>query len=183
MPSPRIDLNLFVVFEAIYNKRNLTHAADLLCVTQPAVSKRVAQLEEHLNATLFDRIGRTITLTEAGAALLPHARAVQLELQAAEQSVRDLSGEVRGRLRLATSHHIGLHRLPPVLSFFSRTFPAVRNALAQALMHLNAAASDHNPDKKGNEARADELRPVYNALRSVTKKVEDAMGKVPLVVS
>jgi DNA-binding transcriptional LysR family regulator len=47
-------------------------------------------------------------------------------LQAAEQSVRDLAGEVRGRLRLATSHHIGLHRLPPVLSFFSKAFPAVQ---------------------------------------------------------
>lgn len=100
-------------------------AADKLHLTQPAVSKRVAQLEEQLNITLFDRIGRTISITEAGEALLPHARAVQLELQAAEQSVRDLAGKVRGRLRLATSHHIGLHRLPPVLSFFSKAFPDV----------------------------------------------------------
>lgn len=101
-------------------------AAQKLYLTQPAVSKRVAQLEEQLNAALFDRVGRTIRLTEAGEALLPHARAVHLELQAAEQSVRDLTGEVRGRLRLATSHHIGLHRLPPVLSFFSKAFPAVQ---------------------------------------------------------
>ena len=101
-------------------------AAQKLHLTQPAVSKRVAQLEEQLNVTLFDRIGRTINTTEAGDALLPHARAVQLELQAAEQSVRDLAGEVRGRLRLATSHHIGLHHLPPVLSYFSKTYPAVQ---------------------------------------------------------
>ncbi|MCB1705357.1 MAG: LysR family transcriptional regulator [Halioglobus sp.] len=100
-------------------------AAQKLHLTQPAVSKRVAQLEEQLNVTLFDRIGRTINTTEAGEALLPHARAVQAELQAAEQSVRDLTGEVRGRLRLATSHHIGLHRLPPVLSFFSRSYAHV----------------------------------------------------------
>ena len=51
---------------------------------------------------------------------------MHLELQAAQQSVRDLAGEVRGRLRLATSHHIGLHRLPPLLSFFSKAFPAVQ---------------------------------------------------------
>lgn len=101
-------------------------AAQKLHLTQPAVSKRVAQLEEQLQVTLFDRIGRTVNTTEAGQALLPHARAVQLELQAAEQSVRDLAGAVRGRLRLATSHHIGLHRLPPVLSFFSKTYPAVQ---------------------------------------------------------
>ena len=101
-------------------------AAQKLHLTQPAVSKRVAQLEQQLSAPLFDRIGRTVSMTEAGEALLPHARAVQLELQAAEQSVRDLAGEVRGRLRLATSHHIGLHRLPPVLSYFNQAFPAVQ---------------------------------------------------------
>ncbi len=101
-------------------------AAQKLYLTQPAVSKRVAQLEEQLNAPLFDRVGRTISLTEAGEALLPHARAVQQELQAAIQSVRDLAGEVQGRLRLATSHHIGLHRLPPVLSYFSKAYPAVQ---------------------------------------------------------
>jgi DNA-binding transcriptional LysR family regulator len=101
-------------------------AAHKLHLTQPAVSKRVAQLEAQLNAPLFDRIGRTVSMTEAGEALLPHARAVQRELQAAEQSVRDLAGEVQGRLRLATSHHIGLHRLPPVLSYYSKAFPSVQ---------------------------------------------------------
>jgi len=100
-------------------------AAQKLHLTQPAVSKRVAQLEEHLGTDLFDRIGRQVSMTEAGRALLPHARAVQLELRAAEQSVRDLAGAVSGSLRLATSHHIGLHRLPPVLSHFSAAFPAV----------------------------------------------------------
>ena len=101
-------------------------AAQKLHLTQPAVSKRVAQLEEQLKVPLFDRIGRTVNTTEAGAALLPHARTVLLELQAAQQSVRDLAGAVQGTLRLATSHHIGLHRLPPVLSFFSKAFPAVQ---------------------------------------------------------
>ena len=100
-------------------------AAQKLHLTQPAVSKRVAQLESQLDTPLFDRIGRNISLTEAGKALLPHARSVQLQLQAAEQSVRDLAGDVAGELRLATSHHIGLHRLPPVLSYFSREFPGV----------------------------------------------------------
>ena len=82
-------------------------AAEKLHLTQPAVSKRIALLEEQLGTGLFDRIGRNVSLTEAGNALLPHARAVQLELEAARQSVRDLSGTIAGQLRLATSHHIG----------------------------------------------------------------------------
>ena len=95
-------------------------AAEQLHLTQPAVSKRVAQLEEQLDGKLFDRIGRNIGLTEAGKALLPHAKRIQQELRLAVQSVHDLDGEVSGALRLATSHHIGLHRLPPLLSYFSK---------------------------------------------------------------
>ena len=113
-------------FLLVAESGSFSEAAKKLHLTQPAVSKRVAQLEAQLNVSLFDRIGRRISITEAGEALLPHARAVHLELQAAQQSVRDLAGEVRGRLRLATSHHIGLHRLPPVLSFFSKAYPAVQ---------------------------------------------------------
>ena len=113
-------------FLLVAESRSFSQAAKRLHLTQPAVSKRIAQLEAQLNVSLFDRIGRRISTTEAGEALLPHARAVHLELQAAQQSVRALAGEVRGRRRLATSHHIGLHRLPPLLRFFSKAFPAVQ---------------------------------------------------------
>jgi DNA-binding transcriptional LysR family regulator len=85
----------------------------------------VALLEERLQRSLFDRIGRNISLTEAGEALLPHAKRIAQELLFAVQSVRDLEGEVGGTLRLATSHHIGLHRLPPILSYYSKAFPQV----------------------------------------------------------
>jgi DNA-binding transcriptional LysR family regulator len=112
-------------FVLVAESGSFSLAAEKLHLTQPAVSKRIALLEEQLGSDLFDRIGRNISLTEAGRALLPHARAVQQELEAAQQSVRDLAGEVAGQLRLATSHHIGLHRLPPVLSEFSKAFPAV----------------------------------------------------------
>ena len=117
------NLNAFVL---VAENGSFSAAAQKLHLTQPAVSKRVATLEEQLDTVLFDRIGRTVTLTEAGRALLPHARAVQQELAAAERSVRDLDGDVAGHLRLATSHHIGLHRLPPVLSYFNRQYPGVQ---------------------------------------------------------
>ncbi len=121
-----MDIQNLRAFVQVAESGSFSAAAERLHLTQPAVSKRVALLEDQLGAALFDRIGRRITLTEAGHALLPHARAVQQELQAAERSVRDLAGAVGGRLRLATSHHIGLHRLPPVLSFFKRAYPAVQ---------------------------------------------------------
>lgn len=112
-------------FVLVAESGSFSLAAEKLHLTQPAVSKRVALLEEQLDSHLFDRIGRSVSLTEAGHALLPHAHSVLDELQVAAQSVRDLAGEVAGKLRLATSHHIGLHRLPPVLSYFCNTYPAV----------------------------------------------------------
>lgn len=113
-------------FVMVAEHASFSGAAEDLHLTQPAVSKRVAGLESQLATSLFDRIGRRVSLTEAGAALLPHARSILHSLSQAEQSIRDLSGTVSGRLRLGTSHHIGLHRLPPVLRRFSDAFPQVK---------------------------------------------------------
>ena len=121
-----MDTQNLKAFILVAETGSFSHAAEKLHLTQPAVSKRIALLEQQLGNDLFDRIGRNVGLTEAGNALLPHAKAISRQLQTAEQSVRDLSGEVAGDLRLATSHHIGLHRLPPVLSEFSQGFPAVK---------------------------------------------------------
>ena len=113
-------------FVAVAEGGSFSRAADALFLTQPAVSKRVSALEEELNARLFDRMGRSVRLTEAGEALLVHARRVLAELEASRQAVADLQGSVGGRLRIGTSHHVGLHRLPPVLRAFSTRYPEVQ---------------------------------------------------------
>jgi DNA-binding transcriptional LysR family regulator len=112
-------------FLLVAEHASFSAAAEALHLTQPAVSKRVAALEQQLGTTLFDRIGRRVSLTEAGRALLPHAGAITQSLDQAVQSIEDLSGDVAGRLRLATSHHIGLHRLPPVLRRFNAAYRSV----------------------------------------------------------
>ncbi|MFV0478541.1 MAG: LysR family transcriptional regulator [Parahaliea sp.] len=121
-----MDTQNLLAFLQVAQDSSFSQAAQRLHLTQPAVSKRIAQLEQQLNSRLFDRIGRQVELTEAGRALLPHARTVIQQLDMARQAVQDLTGEVSGKLRLATSHHIGLHRLPPVLSAFKHNFTAVQ---------------------------------------------------------
>jgi DNA-binding transcriptional LysR family regulator len=113
-------------FLEVAETRSFSEAAQRLHLTQPAVSKRIALLEQYLGTELFDRIGRHVSLTEAGQALLPHARSMAQQMLAAERSVRDLAGGVSGQLRLATSHHIGLRRLPPVLGHFKQAFEEVQ---------------------------------------------------------
>lgn len=113
-------------FAAIAASGSFSAAAEQLHLTQPAVSKRLAALEEELGVALFDRLGRRVELTEAGRALLDRVPEVEMSLRRAAQAVRDLDGEITGPLRLATSHHIGLHRLPPILSRYQALYPAVQ---------------------------------------------------------
>lgn len=121
-----MDIASLYAFVAIADNGSFSSAADRLHLTQPAVSKRVATLEEQLNVRLFDRLGRTVRLTEAGAVLLPSARRILAEVDDSRRALRNLSGSVSGSLTLATSHHIGLHRLPPVLRTFTTRYPQVR---------------------------------------------------------
>ena len=121
-----MDTQLLQAFAAVAEHGSFSAAAEQLHLTQPAVSKRVALLENQLGCSLFDRIGRQITLTEAGRALLPHAQLVLQELRAARRHIQDLRGGVTGLLSMGISHHMGLHRLPEVLKRFSQQYPDVR---------------------------------------------------------
>lgn len=121
-----MDTQHLQAFLAIAETGSFSAAAGRLHLTQPAISKRIAILEEQLNTSLFDRIGRHISLTQAGLSLLPTAQNILQEVVAAQRRIADLNGEVRGKLSIATSHHIGLHRLPPYLRDFSRQYPDVK---------------------------------------------------------
>lgn len=118
-----MDLASLDAFLAIADSGSFSAAGERLHLTQPAVSKRIAVLEGQLGRRLFDRIGREVALTEAGQALLPRARRILAELDDSRRALDNLDAEVGGRLSLATSHHIGLHRLPPLLRAFSHEHP------------------------------------------------------------
>ncbi|RMG32290.1 MAG: LysR family transcriptional regulator [Gammaproteobacteria bacterium] len=120
-----MELDQLAAFIAVAQHGSFSQAAEQLHLTQPAVSKRIAQLEDQLDARLFDRIGRRIALTEAGRALLPRARRLLNDAAEIRRALDDISGEVRGRLVMGTSHHIGLHRLPEPLKRFTRAHPEV----------------------------------------------------------
>lgn len=120
-----MDTQLLTAFLAVAATASFSQAAEQLHLTQPAISKRIAQLEQLLGVRLFDRIGRQVSLTESGARLLPRAQRILREIEETTRAIRDMSGQVSGHLSLATSHHIGLHRLPPMLRAFSRRHPQV----------------------------------------------------------
>ncbi|WP_028877332.1 LysR family transcriptional regulator [Teredinibacter turnerae] len=120
-----MDTDSLKSFIAVAQCQSFSLAASRLHLTQPAVSKRIAALEAHLNHKLFDRIGREVRLTEAGKLLLPQAETILQAVADTERNIRELTGEISGVLRVATSHHIGLHHLPPLLRQFVLSHPEV----------------------------------------------------------
>lgn len=120
-----MDLASLNAFIAIAETGSFSEAGERLHLTQPAVSKRIAALEQQLAVRLFDRLGREVSLTEAGRALLPRAYQILNVLDDTRRALSNLNSDVSGRLTLATSHHIGLHRLPPLLRAFTRAHPQV----------------------------------------------------------
>ncbi len=117
------DLSTFL---AVAESGSFSHAAERSFLTQPAVSKRVAALEAELGARLFDRVGRRVQLTPTGSALLPQARAILDGVEEAKRRITALSLEIAGPLRLGTSYHVGLHRLPTALRQFYTAHPRVQ---------------------------------------------------------
>ena len=120
-----MNINSLNAFIQVAETGSFSEAANRLHITQPAVSKRISSLESQLENRLIDRIGRKVELTPAGATLLPRALAIINELEDTRRSLSNLSGDISGRLNLAISHHLGLHRLPPILREFSQRYPDV----------------------------------------------------------
>lgn len=120
-----MDTALLNAFVMIAETGSISSAAERLFVTQPAVSKRLKQLEQMLDSQLIDRSGRYLKLTQTGTALLPRARNLLSDLSSLKQVIADLEGNPMGKLTMATSHHIGLHYLPKILRGFRKNYPDV----------------------------------------------------------
>lgn len=118
-----MDTQALRAFLSVAEQGSFSLAADRLHLTQSAVSKRIQQLESQLGTALFDRHNRTISLTEAGNTLLPSAQHILELVSDTELQLHNLKGNISGILAIGTSHHIGLHRLPPVLREFVSHYP------------------------------------------------------------
>lgn len=111
---------------AVAETSSFSLAAERIFLTQSAVSKRIANLEDELGVKLFDRIGKSTNLNEAGRKLLPRANNLLQEMEDIQRSISNLSGDVTGSLTMGISHHIGLHRIPQILREFRSRHPDVQ---------------------------------------------------------
>ena len=120
-----VDINNLIAFIEVAEKQSFSRSAESLQLTQPAVSKRIAALETELSSRLFDRIGRSVHLTEAGRVLLPSALQISSELSRIEDVICNLGKEVSGKLSIGTTEHVGAHHLAPILKKYGESYPGV----------------------------------------------------------
>jgi len=130
-----MDINNLKTFVKVATMKSFSRSAESLQITQPAVSKRIAALEADLSSKLFDRVGHSIELTEAGKILLPAARQITSELLRLEDVISNLDNDVSGVLNIGTTDHIANHRLPTLLESYKKAFPFVD-------LNLHFACSD-----------------------------------------
>lgn len=117
---------------AIAEETSFTRAAARLHVAQPSVSAAVRALEAELGTPLFDRARGAVSLTAAGEVLLPYARTVLADCEAARLGVRDLQGLRRGHLAVGATPSLVTNVLPPVLVRFHQLYPGVSLQLHEA---------------------------------------------------
>jgi DNA-binding transcriptional LysR family regulator len=131
------------VFLAVARARSYRRAAEALHTSQPALSQHVRELETELEVKVFDRLGRSIALTEAGRLLETHALRVFGALAGAREAIGELQGLQRGSLVIGASTTPGIYVLPAMIGHFRRQHPGVD-------LHLKIANSRLIEDRVRN---------------------------------
>ena len=127
-------------FLAVAEQRHFTRAARELGMAQPSVSAHVRRLESELGNELFDRRKGDLRLTVAGEALLPFARRILADVDAASAELSQVGGLTRGRLSIGATPSLAATLVPPVLARFHTAYPGIELALREAgSMELVAA--------------------------------------------
>lgn len=131
---------------AVADHGNFTRAAEALHVSQPTLSQQIKQLERAIGVTLLDRTGRTVRLTDAGAAYVHHARLALRDLSAGERAVHDVQDLSRGQLRIAMTPTFTPYLIGPLVHRFRVAHPGITLTVLET-----------NPDRIEADLLADRL--------------------------
>ncbi len=127
-----MELRHLAYFVAVAERLNFSRAAEDLHVAQPAISQQIRALEQELGISLFDRIGKRVSLTEAGRALLPHARQILNAVETARSEIRERGTLKRGTVSLGAPPTVSAHVLPLKLTAFEQKHPGLDVILREA---------------------------------------------------
>lgn len=120
-----VELSSLRVFLVAAEERNFSRAAERLHMTQSAVSQNIQSLEKAYKIELFNRLGRTVELSEAGQTILPMVREVLLAARLLEDGLQEVNHQIGGELLIGCSTSAGKYLLPTLLAEFRHEYPAV----------------------------------------------------------
>lgn len=123
------------VFHAVAKLSSFTRAAEVLHMTQPAVTFQIRQIEDHFKTRLFNRIHNHISLTEAGTIVFDYAERIFNLYSEMERTVRGITGEINRALTIGASTTIAAYMLPGLLGNFKDKHPDV-------IIHLRISNTD-----------------------------------------
>ncbi len=112
------------IFRALAEELNFTRTAERVNTVQSNVTAQIKALEEELGVPLFDRLGRRVSLTDAGRRFQPFAQQALIAMEQGERAIRH-GADPSGPLRISAPESILTYRLPQVLRVFRRRFPNV----------------------------------------------------------
>jgi LysR family hydrogen peroxide-inducible transcriptional activator len=128
-----MELHQLRYFCAVAEAGSFSRAAEQSHVSQPSLSQQIMKLEDELGARLFDRLGRSVRLTETGQTFLPRARAVLRELEAARGDVAEQKDSVAGSVTIGVIPTVAPYYLPQRLTRFSRKYPQVQLTVVEEI--------------------------------------------------
>lgn len=121
-----LNLGYLATFRLVIQRGSFSAAADVLGISQPAVSLQLRQLEQFLQTRLVERTGRGIKATAAGQALLVHGERIEQAVDETLRSVRAFNHDVSGTITLGTGATACIHLLPPLLQQLRSDYPLLR---------------------------------------------------------
>lgn len=124
--APHLDWSLVQTFLAVAETGSLSEAARRLGMTQPTAGRQIRQIEAQLDVTLFTRQARGLSLTEAGNALVPHARSMREAMSGFSMAAAGRSDKLSGSVRITASVFTAHHILPDILAQMRRDEPEIQ---------------------------------------------------------
>jgi LysR family hydrogen peroxide-inducible transcriptional activator len=118
-------------FCAVARTGSFTRAAQQEHLAQPSLSQQIRKLEDELGTRLFDRLGRSVRLTQPGEAFLPRAEAIIRQVADAKLEIQEMAGAERGKLVIGAIPTIAPYFLPSCLASFARKFPHVQISVVE----------------------------------------------------
>lgn len=134
-------------FVSVARQCSFTKAARELCISQPAVSKHIKELEASLGVQLFERAGNRITLSAAGEIVLKHCESIIESYRLMQLDINLLTGNFKGVLRVGASSTVSQYVLPSIIAKFIVRYPDIRlTMLSGNSQEIEKALSEHKID-------------------------------------